>query len=74
MAHHTFQCPVCSAWTDILESRKVTPTTQRRRYQCANNHRFITVSEEVVESIKEGTSYVPYKQYDKENHNSRNGT
>lgn len=32
------KCPQCNAWTDVRESR-----SGRRRRECANGHRFVTV-------------------------------
>jgi transcriptional regulator NrdR family protein len=46
------KCPECSAWADVKESRARSDNTQRRRYECANLHRFNTV--ERVEVLKRG--------------------
>ena len=35
------KCPTCGTWTEVLETRKLAGYT-RRRYQCANLHRFTT--------------------------------
>ena len=43
------QCPECGTWTQVLETRKQSDYT-RRRYQCANMHRFTT--KEVVVTAK----------------------
>ena len=40
-------CPQCGAWTDIVDSRAPEPHIRRRRYECANGHRFVTISTEV---------------------------
>lgn len=42
------KCPHCNAWSDVLETRTRTDETKRRRYQCANMHRFST-NEHVIE-------------------------
>lgn len=36
-------CPRCGAWTEVLETRTKQDNTKRRRYQCANLHRFTTI-------------------------------
>lgn len=49
-------CPACGAWALVLETRdnKAKDTT-RRRYECANFHRFSTV-EQVVGSAVDAAS------------------
>lgn len=37
------KCPVCNAWTYNLETRTNQDGTVRRRYECANTHRFSTI-------------------------------
>lgn len=37
------KCPRCNAWTNVLETRMRENNTRRRRYECANLHRFTTV-------------------------------
>lgn len=34
-------CPACNAWTEVLETR-TKDNIVRRRYRCANEHRFST--------------------------------
>jgi transcriptional regulator NrdR family protein len=46
------KCPKCEAWTEVRETRQRTDGTKRRRYECANLHRFTTV--ERIEEIKRG--------------------
>jgi transcriptional regulator NrdR family protein len=36
-------CPRCGAWADVLETRKAPDNATRRRYECANEHRFTTI-------------------------------
>lgn len=36
------KCPTCGAWTEVLETRTRQDGTVRRRYKCANLHRFST--------------------------------
>lgn len=45
------KCPVCKAWTEVLETRKRSDGVTRRRYLCANMHRFTTL-EVIVEDKK----------------------
>jgi len=35
------KCPRCAVWTRTLETR-TNPQGMRRRYECANGHRFTT--------------------------------
>lgn len=37
------KCPTCEAWTQVLETRKRGLHVTRRRYECANLHRFTTL-------------------------------
>jgi transcriptional regulator NrdR family protein len=37
------KCPTCGTWTQVLETRKRANNATRRRYECANLHRFTTV-------------------------------
>jgi transcriptional regulator NrdR family protein len=46
------KCPQCEAWTEVRETRQRTDGTKRRRYECANLHRFTTV--ERIEETKRG--------------------
>lgn len=43
------KCPVCNAWTIVVESRRNQDNTRRRRYECANLHKFKTI--EQIEKI-----------------------
>jgi hypothetical protein len=36
------KCPECGTWTEVLESVLRKDGSRRRRYQCANLHRFNT--------------------------------
>lgn len=36
------KCPDCGAWTMVKETRKGPAESKRRRYECANGHRFST--------------------------------
>jgi transcriptional regulator NrdR family protein len=46
-------CPTCLAWTEVADSRsRPSDNTQRRRYVCANGHRFSTI--ESVQVLKQG--------------------
>lgn len=51
------KCPVCKAWTEVLETRKRADGVTRRRYVCANTHRFTT-----LEVIVEDKSKLKEKQ------------
>jgi transcriptional regulator NrdR family protein len=46
------KCPHCEAWTEVRETRKRADGTKRRRYECANLHKFTTL--ERVEEMKRG--------------------
>lgn len=37
------KCPTCNAWVLAIETRQRPDQSVRRRYQCANEHRFSTV-------------------------------
>jgi len=41
-------CPTCNAWTRTLETREKFDGTTRRRYECANLHRFHTTESVVI--------------------------
>ena len=47
-------CPVCGVWSEVKETRtsKLKNTT-RRRYECANGHRFSTVEAVAVGSFSD---------------------
>lgn len=36
------KCPTCGAWTFVKETRARPDGSTRRRYECANEHRFTT--------------------------------
>lgn len=48
------RCPVCNTYTEVLETRTRLDNVTRRRYLCANMHRFTTleVSVEDKKQIK----------------------
>ena len=37
-----FRCPECNVWTEVLDTRMRKDGSRRRRYQCANMHKFWT--------------------------------
>lgn len=43
------KCPICNVWVRVVETRSGPNNTKRRRYECANLHRFTTV-ESVVDT------------------------
>jgi transcriptional regulator NrdR family protein len=45
------KCPQCNTYTEVLETRTRADGVVRRRYLCANMHRFTTL-EVVVEERK----------------------
>jgi transcriptional regulator NrdR family protein len=45
------KCPVCGAWTRVLETRQQPDNEKKRRYECGNLHRFTTL-EKVSRVIK----------------------
>lgn len=46
------KCPVCKTWTFTLETRLKKDGTKRRRYECANGHRFTTEERAVQVGVK----------------------
>lgn len=36
------KCPTCNVWVRVVETRSGPDNTKRRRYECANLHRFTT--------------------------------
>jgi transcriptional regulator NrdR family protein len=46
------RCPICQTWTEVTETRIRQDGTRRRRYVCANMHKFATV--ERVEVVQHG--------------------
>lgn len=46
------KCYQCKAWAEVLETRTRSDGVTRRRYECANTHRFTTL-EVVVEDKKQ---------------------
>ncbi|MBV5346497.1 MAG: hypothetical protein JZU63_13810, partial [Rhodoferax sp.] len=45
------KCPVCNTWVMVKETRARPNNVAYRRYECANEHRFITL--EKVERVIE---------------------
>ena len=43
------KCPVCGTWTLVKETRKTSDNRKRRRYECANEHRFNTLESVIPE-------------------------
>jgi len=37
------KCPTCGVFTEVIDSRMRSDGTRRRRYMCANMHRFTTL-------------------------------
>jgi len=37
------KCPTCTTWASVLETRNRVDQSTRRRYECANGHKFSTV-------------------------------
>ncbi len=52
------KCPTCNAWTEVLESVLRRDGSRRRRYQCANLHRFNT-EERIVGLSSTATEVTP---------------
>lgn len=42
------KCPTCDAWTFVRETRPAKDGGVRRRYECANEHRFTTLEQVTV--------------------------
>ena len=46
------KCPICGAWTSVLETRtRKTDGVVVRRYECGNEHRFTTNERVIVNDI-----------------------
>ncbi len=45
------KCPVCNAWSYVKETRQQPDNEKKRRYECGNLHRFVTL-EKAVRVIK----------------------
>lgn len=45
------KCPVCNTWVVVKETRSRPNNITYRRYECANEHRFVT-HEQVVRLTK----------------------
>lgn len=43
------KCPHCTQWSEVLETRTRPDGSKRRRYECANEHRFTTVERVIAE-------------------------
>jgi transcriptional regulator NrdR family protein len=54
------KCPICNAWTELLETRK-RKAGAYRRYECANLHRFSTLNGELmrIDQKKRGAGRPP---------------
>lgn len=44
-------CPTCGVWASVLDTRKREGNTTKRRYKCANEHRFDTL-ETVIPTVR----------------------
>jgi transcriptional regulator NrdR family protein len=42
-------CPRCGTWAEVLETRTRLDGSKRRRYECANEHRFSTEERHMAE-------------------------
>jgi transcriptional regulator NrdR family protein len=65
------KCPTCNTWTSVLESVLRRDGSRRRRYQCANLHRFNT-EERIVGLSSTATEVAPSSstaQYENPNTN-----
>ena len=49
--HKPLPCPECGAWGTVKETRTKADGSKRRRYECANLHRFTTL-ETIVPNVK----------------------
>jgi transcriptional regulator NrdR family protein len=50
-------CPDCGTWAIVKETRKRPDKTMRRRYECANLHRFTTIelTQATLNQLKQST-------------------
>jgi transcriptional regulator NrdR family protein len=46
------KCPVCKTFTEVLETRTRADGVTRRRYLCANLHRFTTLEVIIEDKLK----------------------
>ena len=46
------KCPACKAYTEVLETRTRADGVTRRRYMCANLHRFTTLEVIIEDKAK----------------------
>jgi transcriptional regulator NrdR family protein len=55
------QCPRCNVWTFVRETRRRSDGSKLRRYQCANDHKFVTVErfERMIEPKAPATVRTP---------------
>lgn len=42
------KCPICNAWTLVIDTETNKNNTRRRRLECGNEHRFSTI-ETIIE-------------------------
>jgi hypothetical protein len=47
-------CPVCDQWSTVTQTIRKSTTTTQRRYRCANEHVFSTLSEEIIIRVGRG--------------------
>ena len=57
------KCPVCKTYVEVLETRPRSDGVTRRRYMCANTHRFTTLEVIVEAKIKEKIAADPKAFY-----------
>ncbi len=52
------KCPVCKTWTFRLDTRLQPNNTVKRRSECANGHRFVSIEQviKIIEQKQKGKS------------------
>lgn len=60
-------CPVCGKWANVIDTRRNSDGSVRRRYECGNGHRFSTLAKEVVVSYKKDGKNIRIKPDESKN-------
>ena len=58
------KCPICGAWTTVLETRMKNTNQRRRTLECGNLHKFRTIECIDEDSVMEAKSKLEQKGKD----------
>lgn len=58
------KCPICGAWTTVLETRMRNNNERRRTLECGNLHKFRTIETVDEESVTDAKSKAKQKGKD----------